>query len=121
MTSETHSISDICIPARPGHVILPEKRTFANHQDMCSKFKGIPSVVSNKDTQNEMNKIIELYAVCKGKILIYFVQVNQSVTAIEFNINKAKFQVTHFCLYIVYPFTVPIQYFNNILHMLYIL
>ncbi len=66
MTSETHSISDICIPARPGHVILPEKRTFANHQDMCSKFKGIPSVVSDKETQNQMNKIIKPHAVCKG-------------------------------------------------------
>ena len=43
--------SDVCVPAKPGDVILPELRNFTSHTAMCRLFRGRPTVVQSLEHQ----------------------------------------------------------------------
>ncbi len=58
------SMESVCVPPRPGHVIMPMKRNFSAHMDVCSKFKGVASVIRDAETQKNMNEEMKLYPAC---------------------------------------------------------
>ena len=53
MMAADESSESVCKPPRPGHVILPEQRSFSSHASMCSKFRGVASVVRDQETTAE--------------------------------------------------------------------
>ncbi len=57
-------MKDVCVPIRPGHVVMPVLKSFADHQSLCKKFRGTTSVVSDQDTQDMLNKEIAKYPDC---------------------------------------------------------
>lgn len=69
------SEDSLCIPVRPGHVLMPNFRTFTDLAAVCNKFHGRSSVVTTKELQDELvNTAIQAADVCacKGKKLGHF-------------------------------------------------
>ena len=64
MTIEERTMESICVPPRPGHVLLPERRNFSSHQAICSKFRGLVSVVRDQETQDKMVDELYKYPAC---------------------------------------------------------
>ncbi len=57
-------MDSVCVPPRPGHVVMPMKRNFTSHTTICNKLKGVPSVIDSADTQQKMNKEMIKHANC---------------------------------------------------------
>jgi hypothetical protein len=70
MTESYVPISSICIPPRPGHVIMPELRDFYSLIDICHKFKGQPSVVQTNEEQSFMNDVRRKTTACNSQCKI---------------------------------------------------
>ena len=64
MTSRIQSVESICIPPRPGHVVLPEIRNFTSHKAICQKLRGRASVIYDKNTQDWMGNQLKNYPIC---------------------------------------------------------
>lgn len=57
-------LESICLPLRPGHVLMPEKRNLTHHRQLCRKLKGIVSAVADQKTQDQFNKIVLDHSAC---------------------------------------------------------
>ncbi len=64
MTETFETVKSICVPPRPGHVLFPMKRNFTAHRALCSKMRGVTSVIKDGQTQETMNKEMEKYPSC---------------------------------------------------------
>ena len=64
MMAADESTESVCKPPRPGHIILPEQRNFSSHASMCSKFRGVASVVRDQGTMQKMDLEISKYQDC---------------------------------------------------------
>ena len=61
-------VEEICFPARPGHVLMPNRRNFSSHVATCKKFHGKTSVITDIATQTSlMSMASEKYNICKSK------------------------------------------------------
>ncbi len=49
---------------RPGHVILPNPRSFTDHRDVCSKFHGSVSVIRDLETQEALMEEVAKHPSC---------------------------------------------------------
>ena len=50
------SMDAICIPERPGHILMPNRRTFADQAAVCRRFHGKTTVVKDYETQTAVIK-----------------------------------------------------------------
>lgn len=88
MTLKEVDVSSICIPPRPGHVILPEKRSFHDHMDMCLKFRGVPSTITDAQTQTWMNNKIIQFEDCKAFGKLYQIVLSNSLIITHIQVTK---------------------------------
>ena len=58
------TMDSICIPTRPGHVLFPDKRNFTAMVSLCQKFQGIPSIIKDEATLNELSTIFDNQPAC---------------------------------------------------------
>ena len=56
MTSKEESMDFICLPVRPGDVIVPTKRPFESLISICQKFGGRTTVVRSQDMQRGLSE-----------------------------------------------------------------
>jgi hypothetical protein len=54
MTELELSMTELCVPPRPGHVPFPLRRNFTSLMSVCNKLKGHVSVVKDKETMDAM-------------------------------------------------------------------
>ncbi len=47
-------MESVCVPIRPGHVLMPNMRNFSAHHSLCRKFHGVTSVVDSQNTQDDL-------------------------------------------------------------------
>ncbi len=66
MTEYLVNEEEICTPVRPGHIVMPMRRTFAEHLSICRQFHGLPLVVSDWDTQVEVVEVAQNTSACLG-------------------------------------------------------
>ncbi len=64
MTEVEATMESVCVPPRPGHVVMPMKRNFTSHRSVCRKLKGVASVVKDAETQEVMNEEMKKYPAC---------------------------------------------------------
>ena len=64
MREKEAAAESLCVPARPGDVVMPEKRPFADHVAMCAKWRGLATVVTDSETQHALVAEIMKYPVC---------------------------------------------------------
>ena len=67
MTEYEASMQEICTPVRPGHVIMPVRRNFTSHRSICTRFRGIMSVIGDEQTQDALNEQVSRHEVCRDK------------------------------------------------------
>lgn len=48
------AMETICVPVRPGHVLMSNRRSFTSHAAVCHKFHGKASIVTDYETQSYM-------------------------------------------------------------------
>ncbi len=65
------SMEAICVPVRPGHILMPNKRNFTNHHAVCRKFHGKTSIVTNYEIQTFMfqTALPTMNGSCKRKLV----------------------------------------------------
>ena len=68
MTERIESVTSVCVPFRPGHIMLPMKRTFESHTAICNKLRGKVSVVNDQESQLWLNREIEKFPQCGNEI-----------------------------------------------------
>ena len=67
MTEIQLTLDEICIPPRPGHVLIPEKRSMESLQLVCTQIGGKVSVIKDNETQIEMSaKAVKSESCTKG-------------------------------------------------------
>ncbi len=54
MTETEATVESVCVPIRPGHVLMPNMRNFSAHHSLCRKFHGVTSVVDSQNTQDDL-------------------------------------------------------------------
>ena len=64
MTLYDAPVEDVCQPARPGHVIMPNQRNFTAHVKTCQKFGGRVSVLKDMDTQVSLGETVTQHQPC---------------------------------------------------------
>ncbi len=66
MTELTVDVDEICTPVRPGHVIMPMRRTFSEHISICRQFRGLPLVTDDRATQHAVVDLGRNVTACQG-------------------------------------------------------
>ncbi len=56
MTSREEPIDAICLPVRPGDVLIPTKRPFESLISICRKFGGKITVVTSQELQRHLSE-----------------------------------------------------------------
>ena len=64
MTEIEATEESICVPVKPGHVLMPNLRNFTHHKGLCEKFRGQVSVVDNQATQDELGDVVNQHDSC---------------------------------------------------------
>lgn len=64
MVEETVPMSIVCYPERPGHCLLPQKRTLMDHVTMCHRLRGEASVVSDQALQDQLVQAASVSQAC---------------------------------------------------------
>ena len=66
MEHRDEPMSTLCVPTRPGHVLFPDKRNFSAMIDLCEMFHGTASVITDKETQDELFSMFKKEPNCGG-------------------------------------------------------
>ena len=64
MTEGSATMESVCVPIRPGHVLMPNLRNFSAHHSLCKKFHGITSVIHSQETQDALTGELMKYPAC---------------------------------------------------------
>ena len=54
----------VCVPLRPGHVVMPTRMNFTSHLSLCHKFRGKMSVVKEEETQDALGEALKKHPQC---------------------------------------------------------
>ncbi len=60
----TMSLSNICVPVSPGHVVFPMRRDFQSHVGLCSKMRGITTTVQDQAMNDKLMDEVEQWTSC---------------------------------------------------------
>ncbi len=65
-------MESVCRPARPGSVLVPNRRTFDSLAGLCGKFRGRMTVVRSQEQQAEMSSLFAGSAACNTRAKGYW-------------------------------------------------
>ena len=65
-------VESVCRPARPGSVLVPNRRTFDSLAGLCGKFRGRMTVVRSQEQQAEMSSLFAGSAACNTRAKGYW-------------------------------------------------
>ena len=73
MTTLNLSSREVCVPLRPGHVILPERKNLTSYRNWCERMRGHASVVRDQETQDFLIETLkDYYETCDDAGCEYF-------------------------------------------------
>jgi len=61
------TMESVCVPVRPGNVVLPTQRIFKDQIAICRKFHGILSTVDDEEEQAELIEEVYKHPTCLVK------------------------------------------------------
>lgn len=58
MESKETPMEEICVPFKPGHVLMPNHRAFPDHVALCKKMHGRTGVIADRETHDMATRMV---------------------------------------------------------------